>query len=73
MLAKLNRSKPAEPTFADLISRKRDKRTSRKRHEFIYQMVMAGKTYQAIGDILGGRTPATILHGFKKSLTNGGF
>ncbi len=53
-------------SWEDIVSRKRDYRTALARHQVMYDLYMQGLTYQAIGDLLGGRSPAAVQHGFMR-------
>ncbi len=53
-------------SWEDVVSRKRDYRTALARHQVMYDLYMQGLTYQAIGELLGGRSPATVQHGFMR-------
>jgi len=53
---------------SDLISYKMDKETAKARQVAMYLLWMTTDyTLQQIGDALGGRTPATISHGFQRT------
>jgi len=53
-------------TWEDIISRKRNAAVVSARQRIMYDLYMQGHTFQEIGKVLGGRTPATIHYGFMK-------
>lgn len=52
-------------SWDDIISPRRDAKTVKARNQIVYNLYMSGeKNYREIGELLGGRTPATIHHAF---------
>ena len=49
----------------DLLSRKRDRNTARARQVAMYILWLGDTTLRAIGREIGGRSPATVSHGFQ--------